>query len=208
MIINLVCSPAIIYLGFSITQIIIDIYKSMYNTAFLKFLVTIVFTIILNILCERGLNIISWLIVFIPFIFMTVITSILLYMFGLDPFIGKLKYNVDDLDKSTSSSSSSPSSPNVNNQELSSELKSDISSNLNFELNMKAKLNLNSELDSELDSDNNDNNNQNLRNNNKLNNISSCLKSCLTNCNKKLDDNKYCEYNCQNICNKIIYNTI
>lgn len=98
MIINNICSPAIIYLGFSITQIIIDIYKMMYNTAFLKFLVSIIFTIILNILCERGLNIISWIIVFIPFIFMTVITSILLVMFGLDPFFGKLNYNIQDFD--------------------------------------------------------------------------------------------------------------
>ena len=96
MIINNICSPAIIYLGFSITQIIIDIYKMMYNTAFLKFLVSIIFTIILNILCDRGLNIISWIIVFIPFIFMTVITSILLVMFGLDPFFGKLNYNIQN----------------------------------------------------------------------------------------------------------------
>tara|TARA_B110000027_G_C16055527_1_gene272023 strand:+ start:280 stop:1008 length:729 start_codon:yes stop_codon:yes gene_type:complete len=94
MIINNICSPAIIYLGFSLTQIIIDIYKTMYNTAFLKFVVSIVFTIILNILCERGIGIISWIIVFIPFIFMTLITTILLYIFGLDPFFGKLKYNV------------------------------------------------------------------------------------------------------------------
>lgn len=98
MIINNICSPAIIYLGFSLTQIIIDIYKTMYNTAFLKFIVSIVFTVILNILCDRGLNIISWIIVFIPFIFMTVITSILLYMFGLDPFFGRLNYNVKDFD--------------------------------------------------------------------------------------------------------------
>ena len=97
MFINNICSPAIIYLGFSITQIIIDIYKNMYNTAFLKFVVSIVFTIILNIICERGLSVISWIIVFVPFMFITVITSILLYMFGLDPFFGKLKYNVDNV---------------------------------------------------------------------------------------------------------------
>ena len=100
MIINNICSPAVIYLGFSLTQIIIDIYKNMYNTAFLKFIVSIVFTVILNLLCQRGLNIISWIIVFIPFIFMTVITSILLYMFGLDPFFGKLNYEVQDINNS------------------------------------------------------------------------------------------------------------
>ena len=72
------CAPSILYIGFSLTQIIIDIFKEMYNTAFLKFLVMIVFAIVLNIFCKRNLGIIAWFIVFIPFIMMTIITSILL----------------------------------------------------------------------------------------------------------------------------------
>jgi hypothetical protein len=54
----------------------------------------IVFTLLLNILCNRGLGIISWLIVFIPFILMTYITAILLYTFGLTPTTGKINPNV------------------------------------------------------------------------------------------------------------------
>jgi TolA-binding protein len=54
----------------------------------------IVFTLLLNILCNRGLGIISWLIVFIPFILMTYITAILLYTFGLSPTKGKTNPNV------------------------------------------------------------------------------------------------------------------
>ena len=88
------CAPAILYIAFSITQTIIDIFKNMYNTAFLKFIVMIIFTTILNILCQRGLGIISWLIVFIPFITMTIITSLLLFVFGLSPSTGNLNYNV------------------------------------------------------------------------------------------------------------------
>jgi hypothetical protein len=34
--INKLCPPAIIYLGFSLTQIIIDTFKGFYNTAFLQ----------------------------------------------------------------------------------------------------------------------------------------------------------------------------
>lgn len=83
------CSPAIIYLLFSIAQIIIDTLKGNYNTAFMKLLVSIIFTILLNNLCSRGLNIISWFIVFIPFIMMTVVISILLFVFGLNPSTGK-----------------------------------------------------------------------------------------------------------------------
>jgi hypothetical protein len=90
------CAPALLYIAFSLTQIIIDIFKNLYNTAFLKFIVMIIFTVILNILCDRGLGIISWFIVFIPFIMMTIITSLLLFVFGLSPSTGSLKYNVTD----------------------------------------------------------------------------------------------------------------
>ena len=85
-----ICSPALIYIIFSLTQIIIDTIKGLYNTAFFKFIVSILITILLDALCKGGMGIISWIIVFIPFIFMTVIVSILLYVFGLDMATGKL----------------------------------------------------------------------------------------------------------------------
>jgi hypothetical protein len=84
------CPPAIIYLIFSITQILIDTYKGLYNTAFMKIIVTIMVTLLLNILCSRGLSVVSWIIVFIPFILMTVVVSMLLYIFGLDASTGTL----------------------------------------------------------------------------------------------------------------------
>jgi hypothetical protein len=84
------CAPAIIYLIFSITQILIDIFKGLYNTAFMKSIVTITVTLLLNILCQKGLSVVSWIIVFIPFILMTVIVSMLLYIFGLDAATGTL----------------------------------------------------------------------------------------------------------------------
>ena len=85
------CSPALIYLVFSITQIMLDTYMGLYNTAGMKVFVAIVITILLNILCERGMGIVSWLIVFIPFMFMTFIVAMLLYIFGLDVSTGKIK---------------------------------------------------------------------------------------------------------------------
>jgi hypothetical protein len=90
------CAPAIIYLIFSITQILIDTFKGLYNTAFMKVIVTIMVTILLNILCDRGLGVVSWIIVFIPFILMTVIVSMLLYVFGLDASTGSLNYKCDN----------------------------------------------------------------------------------------------------------------
>ena len=86
------CAPAIIYLIFLITQILIDTFKGLYNTALIKFIIMIMITLLLNILCQSGLGIISWIIVFIPFILMTVIVSLLLYIFGLNATTGTFNY--------------------------------------------------------------------------------------------------------------------
>lgn len=86
------CAPAIIYLIFSITQILIDTFKGLYNTALIKFIIMIMITLLLNILCQSGLGTISWIIVFIPFILMTVIVTMLLYIFGLNATTGTLNY--------------------------------------------------------------------------------------------------------------------
>lgn len=87
------CPPALIYVVFSITQIIIDTFKGLYNTAFFKFIVMCMVTLLLNALCQSGMGVISWIIVFIPFILMTVIVTMLLYIFGLDAASGSINYN-------------------------------------------------------------------------------------------------------------------
>lgn len=86
------CAPAIIYLIFSITQILIDTYNGLYNTAMVKGIVAVMVTLLLNILCEKGLSVVSWIIVFIPFILMTVIVTMILYVFGLDVATGNNSY--------------------------------------------------------------------------------------------------------------------
>lgn len=95
------CPPALVYLIFSATQIIIDIFKGLYNTAFFKFIVMIMITFLLNALCQGGLSIISWFIVFIPFILMSVIVTMLLYVFGLDVATGKFNYNCQNVQPQT-----------------------------------------------------------------------------------------------------------
>ena len=71
--------------------------KQEYNVAFLKSGVAIIFTLLLNNLCSRGLDIISWIIVFIPFVLMTLVISVLLFVFGLNPVTGQVM--VQDLTK-------------------------------------------------------------------------------------------------------------
>ena len=108
-----ICPPALIYLAFSLTQIVIDTFKGLYNTAFFKFIVMVTITFLLNALCQGGMTIISWVLVFIPFIFMTVIVAILLYVFGLDAATGTLNFKCDspnpDSNLIYSSSTTTPS---------------------------------------------------------------------------------------------------
>jgi len=85
MVLEGICPPALLYLAFSIIQIIIDLYRGDSMQALLKFIVMIIFTIVLNAMCDAGMSIISWFIVFIPFILMTYITTILFFIFGFNP---------------------------------------------------------------------------------------------------------------------------
>ena len=113
-----ICPPALIYLAFSLTQIIIDTFKGLYNTAFFKFIVMITITFLLNALCQGGMTIISWILVFIPFIFMTVIVTILLYVIGLDAATGTLKMKCDMPNSNSNSNliyTSSSTNTNITN---------------------------------------------------------------------------------------------
>lgn len=80
-----ICSPALLYLAFSMVQITIDLFQGDYETSLLKFIIMFIFTAILNILCLNGYTKLSWFIVIIPFILLTYISSILFYVFGINP---------------------------------------------------------------------------------------------------------------------------
>ena len=76
--------PVLIYICLSLIQIILDMFKQLYNTAFMKLIIVIMISFLLTVLCMNDYCIISWIIVFIPFILMSIITSMLLYIFGLN----------------------------------------------------------------------------------------------------------------------------
>jgi hypothetical protein len=84
----MLCPPALLYLILCSIQIIIDFIQGLYNIALIKIGVTIIMTIVLNVLCEIDLGIISWIIVLIPFLFMTIIASIILVALGLNDTTG------------------------------------------------------------------------------------------------------------------------
>ena len=65
MFITELCGPALVYIGFTLIQIIIDLYKNLYGNAFLKFIIMIILALVINILCNMGLTILAWFLVFI-----------------------------------------------------------------------------------------------------------------------------------------------
>lgn len=92
---NKICMPALIYLIFSFTHVVIDTYKGLYNTAMIEVWISVLFTVLLNLLCQQNLGIIAWLIISIPFLLMTVIAALLLFVFKLNPASGKAIYSTD-----------------------------------------------------------------------------------------------------------------
>ena len=96
MITSYLCGPAIIYIGFSLIQIIIDVYKEIYNAAFIKFIAMLVMSLIINILCDMGLTVLAWFFVFIPIIMMTIVSTLLLQTFGTSPDTNYMSSKVQD----------------------------------------------------------------------------------------------------------------
>jgi hypothetical protein len=82
----------------------------------------IVFTLIINILCDLGFSVIAWILVFIPIIMMTVISTLLLQVFGLDSENNKLNSKKITTDISNISI---PESGILNSQESSSRIDRD-----------------------------------------------------------------------------------
>ena len=79
------CSPALVYMCFSIIHVLIDVYKQEFDSAFLKMSISVIITILLNILCERGLTVISWLLVLAPIMLITFTIILLIYFLGFNP---------------------------------------------------------------------------------------------------------------------------
>ena len=67
------------------TILVQDTLQHQYQQSLVKMFVMIILGIVLQVLCNRGLSIVSWLIVFVPFIMFTYITAIIMFVFGLNP---------------------------------------------------------------------------------------------------------------------------
>jgi hypothetical protein len=67
--------------------LVLEISNEKYHQAFVKMIIGIIFTCILQAFCQMELGIVSWIIVMIPIIFYTYITLLTFFIFGLNPKI-------------------------------------------------------------------------------------------------------------------------
>ena len=75
------CMPALIYLIYFVSHVLIDVYRGEYVLAVVEILIGIMVTFLLNMLCANQMDIVSWVIVSVPFILMTVTSIILITAF-------------------------------------------------------------------------------------------------------------------------------
>jgi len=126
MLIDKLCMPAILYIGFTLIHIVIDIFQQLYNTALLKFILMIIFTTMLDLLCKSGLTLLSWIIVFLPFILLTAITAMLLISLGLSPEKGFIRYKIKTGDEENTDNQDSENLDSAEKDVLDEELTTNV----------------------------------------------------------------------------------
>ena len=85
MLLNLLCPPALLYAVIMLIYLVLELSNEKYHQAFVKAIVGIIFTCILQAFCQMNLGLVSWILVMIPIIFYTYVTLIVFWVFGLDP---------------------------------------------------------------------------------------------------------------------------
>ena len=140
----------------------------------------IIFTLLLNVLCKKGLGIISWFLVFIPFILMTFISVILVMVFGINPAQGDYTVDVedgngnniddddedDDEDNNTNGSSSTNSNGSSTSNNGSSSSTSSNGNSQSESIVVDPRTNKRIYVTNNINNNNNNNNNINNKNNN------------------------------------------
>ena len=74
--------PALIYFMMSLVAIFVDIYYGLINDAVQKSISLVIITYLLDILCKKGFESVSWVIVFLPFLTLFLIILTIIFIFG------------------------------------------------------------------------------------------------------------------------------
>ena len=95
MTLSILCPPALIYLIFMLVHVIIEMFNGNNKGSLLQLIIGTLITLLLQLLCMKGMNLISWIIVFIPFISYTYMMILLYNAFGIHPKQNQIKYLVN-----------------------------------------------------------------------------------------------------------------
>ena len=90
------CAPAIIYFIFTLIDVLVKTYNKHFEGALLQAFVGLLVTLLLQLLCLKNVEIIAWIIVFIPFIYYTYMIVIVYHVFGLTPIQNTNNIEVTD----------------------------------------------------------------------------------------------------------------
>ncbi len=96
MLLEQLCPPSIIFVIFLFVFLIIDIYDNKFNKAFAKMIIGFIITSLLQVLCLSGLDILAWMIVFLPLIIYTYMTIVVYAAFGVNPETTMKRFEVTE----------------------------------------------------------------------------------------------------------------
>ncbi len=85
MYIESLCTPAVLFVMLMMFHMIFELYDEKYSMALIKFVCSIILIVFLQLLCSAHMEIIAWIIVFIPLIIYTYMTVLLFSVFGANP---------------------------------------------------------------------------------------------------------------------------
>jgi len=85
MYIESLCTPAILFVMIMMFHVIFELYDEKYSMALVKFVSSIVVIVFLQLLCTAHMEIVAWIIVFLPIIIYSYMTFLLFFVFGTNP---------------------------------------------------------------------------------------------------------------------------
>jgi len=88
-------------------------FKELYQDALFKLVAMIMITLLLNILCEQNLELVAWIIVLVPFILITEMIIMLVYIFGVKTYNGTIDYKNEQTKSTETKSTNSIHSTNI-----------------------------------------------------------------------------------------------
>jgi len=94
MIIDTLCPPAIVFIVFVMVHLIMELYDYKYKRALLKTILAILVICLLEALCLSKMEIISWVIVFMPLIIYSYMTLVIYFVFGTNPSEKMKRYEI------------------------------------------------------------------------------------------------------------------